>query len=153
MDWPFSPDQFVLWTSDSGFDFFLPYCLVLLHPHHSWINLESQWIQNKGKVFKQFVNFLYLDWAFFRRKLYLILLFLTPLVTADLSKYLCTGYSFWDRLRNFLHKFTWIVLSVQKLNKLGKYVYVFSVQKSLQYFCCYFGKLILHKFIPTLTDL
>ena len=24
----------------------------------------------------------------------------------------CTGYSFWDRLRNFLHKFTWIFLSV-----------------------------------------
>ena len=33
----------------------------------------------------------------------------------------CTGYSFWDRLRNFLHKFTWIVLSVHKLNKLGKF--------------------------------
>ena len=32
-----------------------------------------------------------------------------------------TGYSFWDRLRNFLHKFTWIVLSVHKLNKLGKF--------------------------------
>ena len=32
-----------------------------------------------------------------------------------------TGYSFWDRLRNFLHKFTWIVLSVNKLNKLGKF--------------------------------
>ena len=25
-----------------------------------------------------------------------------------------TGYSFWDRFRNFLHKFTWIVLSVHK---------------------------------------
>ena len=32
-----------------------------------------------------------------------------------------TGYSFWDRLRNFLHKFTWIVLSVHNLNKLGKF--------------------------------
>ena len=32
-----------------------------------------------------------------------------------------TGYSFWDRLRNFLHKFTWVVLSVHKLNKLGKF--------------------------------
>ena len=32
-----------------------------------------------------------------------------------------TGYSFWDHLRNFLHKFTWIVLSVHKLNKLGKF--------------------------------
>ena len=32
-----------------------------------------------------------------------------------------TGYSFWDRLRNFLHKFSWIVLSVHKLNKLDKY--------------------------------
>ena len=32
-----------------------------------------------------------------------------------------TGYSFWDRLRNFLHIFTWIVLSVHKLNKLGKF--------------------------------
>ena len=30
-----------------------------------------------------------------------------------------TGYSFWDRLRNFLNKLTWIVLSVHKLNKLG----------------------------------
>ena len=30
-------------------------------------------------------------------------------------------YSFWDRLCNFLHKFTWIVLSVHKLNKLGKF--------------------------------
>ena len=32
-----------------------------------------------------------------------------------------TGYYFWDRLRNFLHKFTRIVLSVHKLNKLGKF--------------------------------
>ena len=32
-----------------------------------------------------------------------------------------TGYSFWYRLRNFLHKFTWIVLSVHKLKKLGKF--------------------------------
>ena len=31
------------------------------------------------------------------------------------------GYSFWDRLRKFLHKFTWIVLSVHKLNKVVKY--------------------------------
>ena len=31
------------------------------------------------------------------------------------------SYSFWNRLRNFLHKFTWIVLSVYKLNKLGKF--------------------------------
>ena len=30
-------------------------------------------------------------------------------------------YSFWDRFRNFLHKFTWIVLSVHNLNKLGKF--------------------------------
>ena len=35
---------------------------------------------------------------------------------------LFTGYSFWDRLRNFLHKFIWIVLSVHKLNKLGKFM-------------------------------
>ena len=34
---------------------------------------------------------------------------------------LVTGYSFWDRLRNFWRKFTWIVLSVHKLNKLGKF--------------------------------
>ena len=34
-----------------------------------------------------------------------------------------TGFSFWDRLHNFLHKFTWIVLSVHKLNKLGKFMY------------------------------
>ena len=32
-----------------------------------------------------------------------------------------TGYSFWDQLRNFLHKSTWIVLSVHKLNKQGKF--------------------------------
>ena len=32
-----------------------------------------------------------------------------------------TGYSFWDRLRNFLLKFTWIVLSVHKFDKLGKF--------------------------------
>ena len=25
-----------------------------------------------------------------------------------------TGYSFWDWLRNFLNKFTWIVLSVEQ---------------------------------------
>ena len=31
-----------------------------------------------------------------------------------------TCYSFWDLLHIFLHKFTWIVLSVYKLNKLGK---------------------------------
>ena len=33
-----------------------------------------------------------------------------------------TDYSFWDQLRKFLHKFTWIVLSVHKLNKLGKFM-------------------------------
>ena len=33
----------------------------------------------------------------------------------------CTGYSSWDWLRDFIHKFTWIVLSVHKLNKLGKF--------------------------------
>ena len=32
-----------------------------------------------------------------------------------------TGYSFWDPLLNSLHKFIWIVLSVHKLNKLGKF--------------------------------
>ena len=32
-----------------------------------------------------------------------------------------TGYSFWDRLRSFLHKFTRIVLSVHNLNKPGKF--------------------------------
>ena len=32
-----------------------------------------------------------------------------------------TGYSFWDQLCNFLHKFTRIVLSVHKLNKPGKF--------------------------------
>ena len=33
----------------------------------------------------------------------------------------CRGYSFWDRLRNFFHTFTWTFLSVDKLNKLGKF--------------------------------
>ena len=37
------------------------------------------------------------------------------------NHYLDTGYSFWDRLHNFLHKFIWIVFSVHKLNKLGKF--------------------------------
>ena len=37
-----------------------------------------------------------------------------------------TGYSFWDQLHNFLHKFTWIVLSVHKLNKLGKFWYIYG---------------------------
>ena len=32
-----------------------------------------------------------------------------------------TGYSFWDWLRIFLLKFTWIVLIVHKLKKLGKF--------------------------------
>ena len=32
-----------------------------------------------------------------------------------------TGYSFWDRLRHFLQKFTRIVLSVHEVNKLGKF--------------------------------
>ena len=40
---------------------------------------------------------------------------------ADVLILTYTGYSFWDRLRIFLHKFTWIVLSVHKLNKLGKF--------------------------------
>ena len=35
-----------------------------------------------------------------------------------------TGYSFWDRLRNSLHKFTWIVLSDHKL--LGKYWQIYG---------------------------
>ena len=33
----------------------------------------------------------------------------------------CTGYSFWDRLHNFLPKLTWIVLLVHKLNKLCRF--------------------------------
>ena len=37
-----------------------------------------------------------------------------------------TGYSFWDRLRNFLHKFTSIVFSVHKLNKLGKFWWIYG---------------------------
>ena len=37
------------------------------------------------------------------------------------SVHVCTDYSLWDRLRNFLQKFTWIVLSVHKLKKLGKF--------------------------------
>ena len=36
-----------------------------------------------------------------------------------------TGYSFWDRLRNFLHKFTLIVLD-NKLNKLDKFWYIYE---------------------------
>ena len=32
-----------------------------------------------------------------------------------------TGYSLWDQPHNFLHKFTRIVLSLHKLNKLGKF--------------------------------
>ena len=32
-----------------------------------------------------------------------------------------SGYSFWDRLRNFLQNFTQIVLSVHKLNKPSKF--------------------------------
>ena len=35
--------------------------------------------------------------------------------------YLGTDCSFWDRLHNFLHKFTRIVFSVLKLNNLGKF--------------------------------
>ena len=37
-------------------------------------------------------------------------------------KYYFTGYSFWEWLRNFLLTFTWVVLSVHKLNKLGKFM-------------------------------
>ena len=36
--------------------------------------------------------------------------------------FVCTGYSFWDWFRNFWLKFTWIVLPVHKLNKLGKFM-------------------------------
>ena len=39
-------------------------------------------------------------------------------MTSDIAS---TGYSLWDRLRNFLHKFTWIVLSFHYLNKLGRF--------------------------------
>ena len=35
-------------------------------------------------------------------------------------------YSLWDRLRNFLLKSTWIVLSVHKLNKLGKFWLIYG---------------------------
>ena len=34
--------------------------------------------------------------------------------------------SFWDWLRNFLHKFSWIGLSVHKLNKLGKFWQIYG---------------------------
>ena len=37
-----------------------------------------------------------------------------------------TGYYFWDRLRNYLHKSTWIVLSIHKLNKLGKFWLIYG---------------------------
>ena len=46
----------------------------------------------------------------------------TTLILETLS----TGYSFWDWLCNFLHKFTWIVLSVHKLNKLGKFWQIYG---------------------------
>ena len=39
----------------------------------------------------------------------------------DSVLWLRTGYSFWDRLHNYLHKFPWIVLSVHKLNKIWKF--------------------------------
>ena len=43
-----------------------------------------------------------------------------PSPTLEMFWGIVTGYSFWDQLCNFLHKFTWIVLSVHDLNKLGK---------------------------------
>ena len=44
--------------------------------------------------------------------------------TLYVHMYLGTGYSFWDWLRNFLLKFTWIVFLVHKLKKLGKLWYI-----------------------------
>ena len=37
-----------------------------------------------------------------------------------------TGHSFWDRLRSCLHAFTWIVLSVHTLNKMGKFWWIYG---------------------------
>ena len=37
-----------------------------------------------------------------------------------------TGYYFWDLLRNFLHKYIWIILTVHKLNKLGKFWQIYG---------------------------
>ena len=44
-----------------------------------------------------------------------------PYIPICIKKDAVTDYSFWDWLRNFLQKFTWVVLSVHKLNKLGKW--------------------------------
>ena len=43
------------------------------------------------------------------------------LISTKTSTKFFTGYSFWDWLRIFLHKFTWSVSSVHKLNKLGNF--------------------------------
>ena len=45
---------------------------------------------------------------------------------SEMQEFSFTGYSFWDRLRNFLHKFTWIFLSVHKLNKLDKFWLIYG---------------------------
>ena len=45
----------------------------------------------------------------------------SPATSQQQGKRQHTGYSFWDRFLDFLHKFRWIVLSVHKLNKLGKF--------------------------------
>ena len=52
---------------------------------------------------------------------HLVRRFWNQIFTWKVNNMYYTGYSFWDRLHNFLHKFTWVVLSVHKLNKLGKF--------------------------------
>ena len=51
-----------------------------------------------------------------------------------------TGYSFWDRLRNFFHKFTRIVLSVHKLNKVGKFWLIYGQLLNIMSSYGWYGK-------------
>ena len=51
-------------------------------------------------------------------------------------------YSFWVRFRNFLHKFTWIVLSVHKSNILGKFWKIYGQLLNIISSYGWYGKLL-----------
>ena len=93
-----------------------------------WYCLEVLFQVWKSGLSRNFLAKVKSDPKFNKSYWKIIHLIAIPSISGHQYDFFDTGYSFWDRLRNFLHKFTWIVhrerrivLSVHKLNKLGKF--------------------------------
>ena len=91
-----------------------------------FVNNKTRKSTNNWLNWRKYGSFLFyfsckrLEFCRFRVKFLKLRVEVCKKSTAEFSR-LYYSYSFWDWLRNFLQKFTWIVLSVLKLNKLGKF--------------------------------